>query len=251
MNTVKKILITIVEILAIFMMIFTIVSVATFNRNDRTVFGYKAFIVLSDSMKATDFASGDLVLIKSTDPTTLQEGDIIAFTSQNPDNYGEVVTHKIRMKTVDAEGNPGFVTYGTTTDTDDEVIVTYPYILGKYQFHIPKLGKFFMFLKTVPGYLCCILVPFLILIGAQGINTIKLFRQYKREQMAEIEEQRAQIEEEKRQSAEMMQEIIRLKEQLANSRETAQVSAARPYETQPSVEKEAEKKETAADEEKN
>ena len=36
--------------LAVFMMIFTIVSVSTFDRADRNLFGYKAFIVLSDSM---------------------------------------------------------------------------------------------------------------------------------------------------------------------------------------------------------
>ena len=35
---------------------------------DRSLFGYKAFIVLSDSMKATDFDAGDLVLVKEVDP---------------------------------------------------------------------------------------------------------------------------------------------------------------------------------------
>ena len=68
-------------ILSIGMMIFTIISVTTFDPTDRGIFGYKAFIVLSDSMSKTDFESGDLVLVKETDPTTLEMGDIIAFTS--------------------------------------------------------------------------------------------------------------------------------------------------------------------------
>ena len=68
--------------LAACMMIFTIVSVATFDRADRNLFGFKAFIVLSDSMKKTDFNAGDLVLVKEVDPSTLKEGDIIAYTSQ-------------------------------------------------------------------------------------------------------------------------------------------------------------------------
>ena len=119
-------------------MIFTIVSVSTFNRNDRHLFGYRAYIVLSDSMSKTDFDAGDLVLVKEVAPSTLKEGDIISYISQNTENYGEVVTHKIRELVTDANGERGFITYGTTTDTNDETIVTYPFVLGKYQTHLPQ-----------------------------------------------------------------------------------------------------------------
>ena len=233
----KRVFAAVVAAIAIFMMIFTVISVTTFNRNDRSLFGFKAFIVLSGSMEATDFAAGDVVFVRNVDPTTLQEGDIIAFYSQNSVSYGEVVTHKIRAKTVDANGDPGFITYGTTTGTDDETIVTYPYINGKYQFHIPKIGAFFNdFLKTTPGYIVCILIPFLLLIGMQGLDTVKLFRTYRKEQMEEIEAQRAKLEEEKQQSAAMMEELLRLKEQLANS--TAAQPAGEKDETEPEPEEE-------------
>ncbi len=145
-------------------------------RPGRSLFGYRAFIVLSDSMSRTDFDAGDLVLVREVDCSTLQVGDVIAYVSQNSSNYGETVTHKIRRLTTDANGQPGFVTYGTTTDTDDETIVTYPYVLGKYQFHIPKAGIFFQFLKTTPGYFVCILVPFLLLIIMEGVRCIRLLR---------------------------------------------------------------------------
>lgn len=233
METVKKVFATVVAVFAVCMMIFTVVSVMTFNRNDRSLLGYKAFIVLSDSMKATDFAAGDVVFVKSVNPTTLEEGDIISFYSQNPDNFGEVVTHKIRAKTRDANGDPGFITYGTTTGVDDETVVTFPYINGRYQFRIPKIGTFFYFLKSTPGYICCILIPFLLLIGMQGLNTIKLFRKYRREQMEEIEAQRTKLEEEKQQSAAMMEEILRLKAQLAGNMpaQNAAVQSAAPADT--------------------
>lgn len=197
------------------MMIFTVVSVNTFDRSDRSLFGFKAFIVLSDSMSKTDFDAGDLVLVKEVDPASLKEGDIIAYTSQNTSNYGETVTHKIRKLTTDANGEAGFITYGTTTDTDDETVVTYPYVLGKYKTNIPKVGRFFMFLKTTPGYIVCILIPFLLLILIQGLNCIKLFRRYKLEQMAEMKEERAKIEEERAESQKMMAELLALKAQLA------------------------------------
>ncbi|MCR5150356.1 MAG: signal peptidase I, partial [Clostridiales bacterium] len=165
-------------VISILIMIFTILSSTVLNRNDKNLFGYKAFVVMSDSMSATDFNAGDIVIAKSVDPTTLSAGDIITFQSENEESYGETVTHKIRRLTVDAEGNPGFITYGTTTDTDDETVVTYAFVLGKYLFSIPKLGTFFFFLKTTPGYFICIFVPFMILIVIQAVKSMNLFRKY-------------------------------------------------------------------------
>lgn len=210
---------------AVCMMVFTIVSVSTFDKTDRNIFGYKAFIVLSDSMKATDFDAGDLVLIKEVDPATLKEGDIISYTSQNTSNFGETVTHKIRKLTIDAEGDPGFVTYGTTTNTDDETVVTYPYILGKYQASIPKVGKFFQFLKTTPGYIVCILIPFLILILIEGIHCIGLFKKYKAEQQAELKAERDKIEEERAEAQRMMQELLAMKREMEERKEQSDGSA--------------------------
>ena len=218
MKTVSSVLVWIVVLIAVAMMIFTIVSVNTFNRNDRALFGYKAFIVLSDSMSATDFDSGDLVVVKEVaDPSTLQEGDIISYQSLNSANYGETVTHKIRQRTVNANGEPGFITYGTTTGTDDEIVVTYPFVQGKYQFAIPKLGSFFVFLKTPLGYVICILIPFLLLIFYQALNCVKIFRQYKVEQMKELQAEKDAIEAERRKSEAVMEELRAMQAQMAAS----------------------------------
>ena len=203
--------------LAAGMMIFTVVSVSTFDRADRSLFGYKAFIVLSDSMSKTDFNAGDLVLVREVEPASLREGDIIAYTSQNTSNYGETVTHKIRRLTTDANGEPGFVTYGTTTDTDDETVVTYPYVIGKYTGHIHKVGTFFQFLKTTPGYIVCILIPFLLLILLEGIRCIRLFRRYKSEQQAELQAERDKINAERAETQRMMQELLQMKAQMAQN----------------------------------
>ena len=215
LNVIKNIFVWLMVILAVCMMIFTVVSVNTFDRSDRSLFGYKAFIVLSDSMSKTDFSAGDLVLIKEVEPSTLKEGAIISYTSRNTANSGETVTHKIRSLTTDANGEPGFITYGTTTDTDDETVVTYPYILGKYKSHIPKVGKFFQFLKTTPGYIVCILIPFLLLILIQGLNCIKLFRRYRQEQLAELRAEREKIEAERAEGLKMMAELQALRAQLS------------------------------------
>ena len=216
LNIIKNIIVWAIVILAVFMMVFTIFSVNTFDRSDRSLFGYKFFIVQSDSMSKTDFSAGDIVIVKEVEPATLKAGDIISYTSQNTGNYGETVTHKIRKLTKDANGNPGFITYGTTTDTDDETIVTYAYVLGKYTGHIPNVGMFFSFMKTTPGYICCIFIPFLLLILYQGINCIMLFKRYKKEQQAELDEEKAKIEQERAENLKMMEELKALREQMSS-----------------------------------
>ncbi len=208
-------LVWIVVAVAVFMMVFTIVSVNTFDRNDRDIFGYRFYIVLSDSMSATDFDAGDLVLVKEVDPTTLKEGDIIAYQSQNSENYGATVTHMIRAKTTDANGNPGFITYGTTTGVDDETVVTYPFILGQYQMALPKVGTFFQFLKTPQGYIVCILIPFLMLIIYQGLNCVKIFKLYKAEQMQQLQAEKDALEAQRKQSEDMMAQLLAMQQQMA------------------------------------
>ncbi len=214
-KVISAILVWLLVAVAVGMMVFTIISVNTFDRNDRAVFGHKMYIVLSDSMSATDFSAGDLVVVKEVDPSTLREGDIVAYVSQAADSYGQTMTHKIRSRATALNGEPGFITYGTTTGIDDEGIVTYPYVQGKYVFAIPKLGSFFTFMKTPVGYLVCILLPFLLLILYQGVNCVRIFRQYKREQMQELQDEKDAIAAERRQAEEMMAQMLRLKEEMA------------------------------------
>lgn len=238
-HIIKTTLVWLVVLLAVSMMIFTVISVTTFNRNDRNLFGYKMYIVNTDSMAATDFNAGALIFVKEVDASTLKEGDIITFMSQDTDSFGETVTHKIRKVTVDAEGNPGFITYGTTTNTNDDTIVTYPYVLGKYESHIAGLGTFFNFLKTTPGYFVCIFTPFMLIILYEGIKFFNLFRRYKSEQMEEMQAERDKIEAEKLENAKMLEELKALKAQLEGGQQPAAASEE-PSPEEPAVETVAE-----------
>lgn len=214
LNIIKNVVTWLVVAAAVAMMIFTIISATTLDRNNRSLFGKKMFIVNSDSMKATDFAAGDLIFVKEVDPSTLKEGDIVSYTSTNTENFGELITHKIKKLTVTASGEPGFITYGTTTGEEDKTIVTYPYIVGKYTGKIAKMGYFFQFLKTTPGYIVCILVPFMLLIISQAWTSIKLFKQYKAEQNAALEEEKSKIAAEKEETQRMMAELLAMKAQM-------------------------------------
>ena len=229
LNIVRIVLVWTLVAVAVFMMIFTVVSVATFNSTERNLFGFKFFVVQTDSMSKpeevnenvttkTFFNAGDIVIVKGVaieKCSELKPDEVITFISRNSASFGETVTHAIRKKAVDSDGTAGFVTYGANTGADDEAIVGYGDIVGKYVGRLPMLGKFFLFLKTTPGYIVCIFVPIVLLILYNGTNVIRLFRKYKKEQSASLEEERRQIEEEKRQSAEMLQKLQELQAQMA------------------------------------
>ena len=230
-STVKKILNIVVKIatwalvaFTVFMMIFTVFTALTVNKNERSVFGYRFYIVKTDSMSLSDknadldvhFDAGDIVIVKNVQyPQNLQAGEVISFMSTNQDSFGETITHMIREVKTTADGKLiGYVTYGTNTGVDDEAVVEPEYILGVYAGKLTGVGNFFAFVKSTPGYIVCILVPFLLLILYNGVNVIRLFRRYKREQMEVMQAERDQIDAERAETQRMMAELMALKAQL-------------------------------------
>ena len=202
-------------------MIFTVISVTTVNRNERSIFGMKFYIVQSDSMSKSDknadmdvhFNAGDIVIIKNVKKfSDLKEGDIISFMSTNADSFGETITHMIREVKREGDGKlQGYVTFGTNTGVNDEELVEPEYVLGKYSAKISGAGNFFAFMKSTKGYILCILIPFLLLIIYNGYNVIVAFRAYKGEQTRAMDEEKAAIREERRQNEELLKELMALK----------------------------------------
>ena len=222
-------------IFTVFMVVFTIFTVTTFDRTERDVFGYKFFIVQTDSMSKSDknahmdvhFNAGDIIVVKElSDNTKFGEGDIISFMSSNPDSFGETITHMIKEVKYKDGKVEGYVTYGTNTGTPDEKIVVPDFVLGVYVTKLPTIGRFFAFVKTTPGYIVCILVPFLLLILYNGVNVVRLFKRYKGEQTEAINAERRQIEQEREENKRMMEELLALKAQLSQQSTPAAPSEA-------------------------
>ena len=104
--------------------------------------------------------------------------------------------------------------------------MTYDFVIGKYQTSLPGVGKFFQFFKTAPGYIVCIFLPFMVLILIQGFNSVRLFKRYRQEQLAEIEArrekekteiaaERERLQAERLQSQQIMAELQKLKQEMA------------------------------------
>lgn len=236
-NIVMKVISWLLIAFTAFMMIFTIITVTTVDKNERKFLGVKLYIVRTDSMSLSEnnkdmdvhFNAGDIVIIGDVkDPTSLQPGDIISFISTNQVSYGETVTHMIREVRKTASGKvEGYVTFGTNTGTNDESLVEPEYVLGIYKGKLPGVGHFFAYVKSTPGYIVCILIPFLLLILYNGYNVIRLFRQYKMEQTAALEAEKAEIAAERRETEQMLRELQALKEQLSMKSGEGVISTAK------------------------
>ncbi|WP_024860459.1 signal peptidase I [Ruminococcus flavefaciens] len=131
--------------LSIFIVVAAVFFAASKSPN-KSILGFRYYIVLTDSM-VPEFSSGDMVFVKRTDAETINEGDIITFNpSSGSDAY---LTHRVTEKIADYE-NTGvicFRTKGDANDAEDTFLIDESRVIGKVQFHIPKLGRIVRFVQ--------------------------------------------------------------------------------------------------------
>ena len=228
-SIISKIITVLVLVFTVFVVLFTVLattSVGDGEPGSKALFGYKAYIVRSDSMHE-QFAAGDIIFIKEIEFDEiydLEPGTIITFNYFDPEDISEtkIVTHMIREKTV-YDGQVAYVTYGTTTGADDPYPALASQIIGTYSFRLPKMGYFFQFIRTPAGYVVVILIPFLFLIGLNLTHFIKLIVVYRREKQQQATEIQAAAEADRAEAQRLREEMEKLKAQLA-----ARQSAADP-----------------------
>lgn len=202
-----------VAILVVIMTVLTVFSMV-FNRDGTaSVFGVQAYVVQSDSM-TPEFAAGDVIFSDEVNPEELVAGDIITFISRDSASYGQTITHCIREVTMH-NGELAFITYGIATGVDDGTPAVASDVLGRYTFRIAGLGSFFEFLKSVPGYIVCILLPFLVIIGLQIANIVSAVRAARAEKAAAAAAERSRVEA-------LEEELARLRAQVGGASVGAQ-----------------------------
>jgi len=134
------------------------------------VFGTKYFVI-SDAMMEPAYESGIIVGVREA--AAYYAGDVIAFKSSSPDNYGSVTVRIIRSETVHND-RAAFVTYPNSTGVDDLSPAYAGDILGRVTSSHPALGAFYSFLRSAGGYMVMVLLPFMLLILCEILRFILL-----------------------------------------------------------------------------
>jgi signal peptidase len=136
-----------------------LLSISGMDRiNPKSVLGFRAFIVLSESMQPT-FDKGALIIVSEVDETKLEIGDIVTYIPAR--GADTLLTHRI-VEIVAENGaeaqNRMFITRGDTNNMNDPNPVGASQILGQVIFHMNGLGTFILQLRTLPGIACLALV---------------------------------------------------------------------------------------------
>ncbi|MFV0529542.1 MAG: signal peptidase I [Lachnospiraceae bacterium] len=106
--------------------------------NGKGLFGYKAYIVLSDSM-SPEFVAGDYIIDKMSPYEEIESGDIITYVLET----NTIITHRV------TEISPeGITVQGDSNDNVDETLVTADNYIGTQTYMIPGIGKLLVKLQT-------------------------------------------------------------------------------------------------------
>ena len=141
---------------------------------------YVPFIIQSGSMAGT-IEGGDIIITTKVEPQDVKLDDIITF--YDPKGNGtSTVTHrvlaieekdgKLIFTTVgDVVYNENIEKYGSEEDIPEVIlsviteVVPEDKVISRYCFRIPLLGHVSLFMSTIPGFIVCVLLPLLLLVG--------------------------------------------------------------------------------------
>ncbi len=158
--------------------------------DDPSVFGFRAFYVLSGSMEPTIHESA-LVLVKRS--SVYEIGDVITFTSKNPEISGAPNTHRI-VEIIQNGKKTEYITKGDANPTPDEEHVLDSEIIGRVVFHtgaVEWLGSFLEFLMTTKGFMLIVVIPIVAIVISCLRDYVKAYKEALQKVREEYEKQLA------------------------------------------------------------
>lgn len=166
-----KIFKTILNIFIFVVMISFAVSVCLqrFSNNKISIFNYRMFTVITESM-APKYKIGDVLFAKKTDYKKLKVGDIVTYQGETNSFKGKVVTHQI-IKIDKYNDKYYFHTKGLANLVEDP-IVSEDQIYGKVIYKSVILSSIYKIISTDVGFYLFIIIPILYLVTSEIIMTL-------------------------------------------------------------------------------
>ena len=126
-----------------------LVILAVFPFTLPRIFGIEIYGILTGSMDPA-CPTGSLVYVKSVNPESLQEKDIVTFQKGNL-----VITHRVVKNDVQKEE---LITKGDANNANDIQPVAYKQIKGKVALTVPLLGYLALRLNSAAGISVCVII---------------------------------------------------------------------------------------------
>ena len=151
---VKQIILNVLLALSVLLFLFVAISALFFSQKDAYLFGYKPYIITSESMEPV-YMKRCIVLIKKGSYDQVEVGDVIAFKAHKIG--GQPAFHRVIEIT-----NDGFTTKGDAAKHADEQTVTRDDFLGSEVYHTNILPKFLILTQSPQGIIMFIVLPILL-----------------------------------------------------------------------------------------
>jgi signal peptidase I len=145
-----------------------------------SLLGYSAFRVMTGSM-APAIPTDALIVVRQTDPASLEVGDVISFYSRDPLLSGAVNTHRILAITQEG-GQPVFTTKGDANNAADLYPVRADELVGEVVFVSPMLGRAVRLVANPLIFVPLVLVPLAGILLANLVHTARLASRLAREE---------------------------------------------------------------------
>ena len=135
-----------------------------------------AYTIVSPSMVPNINVLDVIITTRVSDPSKIKVGDVITFNSTDYRSSGVTVTHRVKKVEKTSDGKYLFTTKGDANNTEDATRQPFSSIYGKVLIRLPKLGYIQYILSSVLGWVLLIIVPTVLIIGADIIKIIKTIK---------------------------------------------------------------------------
>lgn len=146
--------------------------------NNQSILGYRIFTVASGSMEPA-YKVGDVILVKDTDPSKLQVGDVITYLGNQSSVSGMLITHRIIKIEQKTDGTLAYTIKGDANQMEDPVIDS-SQIYGKV---VTKLSFFTIISNIIHnqfGFFFLVFIPIVLFIFLEVADTIMDIKEEKR-----------------------------------------------------------------------
>lgn len=147
--------------------------------NNQSILGYRIFTVASGSMEPA-YKVGDVILVKDTDPSKLQVGDVITYLGNQSSVSGMLITHRIIKIEQKTDGTLAYTIKGDANQMEDPIIDS-SQIYGKV---VTKLSFFTVISNIIHnqfGFFFLVFIPIVLFIFLEVADTIMDIKEEKKE----------------------------------------------------------------------
>lgn len=134
---------------------------------------FSIYTIISPSMTPKIKVYDTIVNVRVDNPADIEVGDVITFISTSLLTTGTTITHRV-IAITEEDGQICYQTKGDYNNIADQACAKYSNVIGKVIFKIPQLGRIQFFLASKAGWLLCILIPALFIIGRDIMRITKL-----------------------------------------------------------------------------